>query len=41
MPVEDKGDIYSNVKKRSFQMEAEYDATHLFKCKEEKFSNGG
>lgn len=27
MPVEDKGDIYSNVKKRSLQMEAEYDTT--------------
>ena len=27
MHMEDKGDIYSNVKKRSFQMEAEHDAT--------------
>ena len=27
MHMEDKGDIYSNLKKRSFQMEAERDAT--------------
>ena len=27
MNVEDKGDIYSNVKKRTFQIEAEHDAT--------------
>ena len=27
MHVEDKGDIYSNAKKRSFQIEAEHDAT--------------
>ena len=27
MHVEDKGDVYSNVKKRSLQMEAEHDTT--------------
>ena len=27
MHVEDKGDVYSNVKKRNLQMEAEHDTT--------------
>ena len=27
MHMEDKGDIYSNLKKRSFQMKPEHDAT--------------